>query len=90
MWGGRKEYEHAQERGKRKGNRKHSHSITQEDLWALQKVLSGRKGSLSATYKKNTETNTEVYDLSQKTMQALDRMASEDATFVGQHGKREH
>ena len=43
------------------------------------KVLSSRKGSLSATYKKNSEANTKLYDLSQKTMQAFHRLAG--ATF---------
>ena len=43
-------------------------SITKEDLWALRGVVRSRKGSLSATVKKNTEANTKVYDLNQKTM----------------------
>ena len=37
-------------------------------LWELQRLLNNLKGSLSATYKKNTETNTKAYDLNQKTM----------------------
>ena len=36
---------------------------------------------MSATYKKNTEANTKVYDLNQKTMQALDRLADVYETF---------
>ena len=58
-----------------------SHSITKEELWALQKVLRSRKGTLSATYKKSTEANTKVYDLNQKTMQALGSLAGVYATF---------
>ena len=36
---------------------------------------------MSATYRKNTEANTKVYDLNQKTMQALDRLADVYETF---------
>ena len=37
--------------------------------------------SLSSTYKKNTEANTKVYDLNQKSMQALDVLAEECEIF---------
>ena len=50
-------------------------------LWAPQRLLNNRKGGLSATYKKNTETNTSAYDLNQKTMQALDTLAEEYEIF---------
>ena len=87
---GGKEGEKKKRRKRRKENEKEeektkikSLSITQEDLWALQKVLSSRKGRFSATYKKNTEANTKVCDLIQKTMQALDRLAGVYATFGG-------
>ena len=36
---------------------------------------------MSATYKKNTEANTKVYDLNEKTMQALGRLVGVYATF---------
>ena len=42
---------------------------TQTTLWELQRLLNNLKGSLSSTYKKNTEANTKAYDLNQKTMQ---------------------
>ena len=42
--------------------------IALDELWKLQKILSSKKGSLSQTYKKNTETNAKVYDLNLKTM----------------------
>ena len=51
-------------------------------LWELQRLLNNREGSLSATYKKNTEANTRAYDLNQKTMQALDTSAEEYEIFA--------
>ena len=49
-------------------------------LGELQRLLN-RKGSLSATQKKNAEANTRAYDLNQKTMQALDTLAEENEAF---------
>ena len=90
-WTGATEYEHENDKDKdeRKGKRKREKKKSklevseheEEDLWAPQKVLSSRKGSLSATYNKNTEANTKVFDLNQKTIQALDRLAGVYATF---------
>ena len=40
-------------------------------------MLNSRKGSLNATYKKNSDANDRAYDLSQKTVQALDALAAE-------------
>ena len=54
---------------------------TEKKLWELHRLLNNRKGSLSSTYKKNTEANTKVYDLNQKTMQALDALAEEYEIF---------
>ena len=73
--------ERIRKRKKQERHKEKSLSITKEDLWALQKVLSSRKGSLNATYTKNTEANTKVYDVNQMTMQALDRLAGVYATF---------
>ena len=64
--------------------------VTREDLWALRSVLSSKKGSLSATYNKNTEADTKVYDLNQKTMLALDRLADAYSTFEETWAKMEH
>ena len=87
-WRGAKEYEYEndQEGGKKRDVETEKEtgkflSITNEDLWAQQKVLSSRKGSLSATYKKNTEANTKVFDFNLKTLHALDRLAGVCATF---------
>ena len=55
--------------------------ITKERLWDLHRVLNYRKGRLSSTNKKNTEVNTKVHDLNQKTMQALDVLAEEYEIF---------
>ena len=55
--------------------------IAPAEMWKLQKILSSRKGSLSQTYKKNTEANRKVYDLNQKTMQALSNLALVYARF---------
>ena len=46
-------------------------------MWELHRPLNNREESLSATYKKNTEANTKVYDLNQKTMQAVDVLAED-------------
>ena len=46
-------------------------------MWELHRPLNNRKESISATYKKNTEANTKVYDLNQKTMQAVDVLAED-------------
>ena len=50
-------------------------------LWEPQRLLNHRKGSLSATKKKNSEANTRAYDFNQKTMQALDTLAEEYEAF---------
>ena len=50
-------------------------NITQEDLRALQKILSNKKDSLSATYKENSEANTRVYDVNQKMMATFGNVA---------------
>ena len=44
-------------------------------------MLSSKKGSLSQTCKKNSEANTKVYGLNQRTMQALNNLALVYATF---------
>ena len=53
----------------------------EQRLWELHRLLNNRKGSLSSTYKKNTEANTKVYDLNQKTMQAVDVLAEDYEIF---------
>ena len=45
------------------------------------RLLNSRKGSLSATFKKNAKTNDKAYDLNQKTMQALDALAADHIAF---------
>ena len=50
-------------------------------LWELHRRPNNRKGSLSATYKKNAESSTKTCDLNQKTMQALDTLAEEYEAF---------
>ena len=47
----------------------------------LHRLLNNRKGSVSATKKKNAEANDRAYDLNQKTFQALDALAEEYAAF---------
>ena len=54
---------------------------TEKKLWELHRLLNNRKESSSSTYKKNTEANAKVYDLNQKTMQALDALAKEYEIF---------
>ena len=49
--------------------------ITLVEIWKVQKILNSRKGSLSQ------EGNTKVYDLNQKTMQALGILALVYARF---------
>ena len=44
-------------------------------------MLNSRKGSLSATHKKNAEANDKAYDLDQKTIQALDALAADYFAF---------
>ena len=44
-------------------------------------LLNNRKGSLSSTYKKNSEANNKVYDLIQRTVAALDHLAEAYETF---------
>ena len=63
------------------GNEREVPDITSEELWRLQKILSNKKGSPSQTFENNTETNAKVYDLNQKTMQALDALAAVYAVF---------
>ena len=48
-----------------------------------------KKGSLSQTYKKNTEANAKVYDLNEKRMQALETLAAVYAIFekAGERGE---
>ena len=55
--------------------------VTEKRLWELHHLLNNRKGSLSSTYKKSTEANTKVYDLDQKTMQAVDFLAEKYEIF---------
>ena len=59
-------------------------NITATDLWSLQKILHNKRGSPSQTYTKNTEANAEVYDLNQKTMQALESLA---VVYAGEQGR---
>ena len=59
----------------------HFLNITLDELWKLQTILSSTKGSLSQTYKKNTEANTKVNGLNQQTMQALNNLAIVYAAF---------
>ena len=47
----------------------------------LQRLFNNRKGSPSATYKKNAKANTKACDLNQNTMQALDTLAEEYEIF---------
>ena len=51
------------------------------DWGELHRVLNSRKGSLSATYKKNVEANDKAYDLNQKTLQALDALVADYIAF---------
>ena len=50
-------------------------------LGELHRLLNSRKGSLSATYKRMPKRMTRPYDLNQKTIQALDALASECIAF---------
>ena len=50
---------------------------------SCRKRSAAEKGSLCQTHKKNTEANTKVYDLNQKTMQALSNLALVYARFEG-------
>ena len=54
-------------------------------LWEPQRLLNNRKGSHSATCEKIAEDNTRVYDLNQKTMQALDTLAEKYEAFEVPH-----
>ena len=61
-------------------------AATEEDailqrLGELHRLLNSRKGSLSATYKKNAEANDKAFDLNQKTIQALDALAEDYVAF---------
>ena len=56
-------------------------SITPDDLWSLQKILSNKKRSLSHTFLEKTEANAKVYDPNEKTMQALESLAVVYAAF---------
>ena len=47
----------------------------------LHLLLHSRKGSLNATYRKNTDANDKAYDLNQKSIQALDALAKEYVDF---------
>ena len=55
--------------------------VAPADLWMLQKILSSKKGSVSQTYKTNSEANTKVYDLNHRTMQDLNNFAIVYATL---------
>ena len=44
-------------------------------MWSLQNILNSKKGSLSQTYKKNTEAKAKNYDLNQETTQTLESSA---------------
>ena len=50
-------------------------------LGELHRLLNDRKGSLSATYKKNAEANNRAYDRNLKTIQALDTLVEEYGVF---------
>ena len=54
-------------------------------LWERQRLLKNRKESHSATRGKIAEANTRVYDLNQKTMQALDTLAEKYEAFEVHH-----
>ena len=54
---------------------------TMRRLGELHRLLNSRKGSLHATYSKNTEANDEACDLNQKSIQALDALAQEYVDF---------
>ena len=47
----------------------------------LHRLLNSRKGSLNATYRKNTDANDKAYDLNQKSFQALYALAKEYVDF---------
>ena len=49
--------------------------INREDLWELQKILDGKKGSLKKTYTCQTGANDTVWDLNRKTARALETLA---------------
>ena len=49
---------------------------TKRRLGELHRLLNNRKGSLSATNKKNADANDNAYDLNQKSLKALDAMAN--------------
>ena len=55
--------------------------IAPAEIWKLAKLLSSKTGSPSQTYKKISEANTKVYDLNQRTTQALYNLALVYATF---------
>ena len=46
-------------------------------LGELHRLLNNRKGSLSATHRKNAKANDRAYDMNQKIIQALDTLAEE-------------
>ena len=54
---------------------------TMRRLGDLHHLLNSRKGSLKATYKKNTDANDKADDLNQKSIQALDALAKEYVGF---------
>ena len=55
--------------------------VTEKKLRELNHLLNNRKGSLSSTYKKNSEANNKVYDLNQRTLAAWDHLAEVNETF---------
>ena len=55
--------------------------IAPAELWKLQQLLCSKKGSLSQTHKKVSEANTKVYDLNQRTMQALNTFEQASANL---------
>ena len=79
-------------RGQKNKNMKEKGEIPQHHaggLVGLQKILSNKKGSLSATHKKNSEANTRVYDLNQKITAALGNVAVIYKTFEEAGGNLE-
>ena len=59
--------------------------VTAKTLWELHRLLNNRKGSLSSTYKKNTEANNKVYDLNQRTV-VVKESAAADMLFASEEG----
>ena len=71
-----------------KGERLGTDECEEKRLWELHRLANNRKGSLSSACKKNSEANNKVYDLKQRTVAALDRLAEVYETFRGHVGHR--